>query len=131
MNVPTLHVVASVLAWMSATINPFIYAFKNRQYQQAFKKVPIFTIVFPLFVGGGGVQRKIVQIHSFLIWFFYSQYLQSKILNTSSSCVVATSLLEADLETERPPARPVGCLTPELHNPKLSLQKWFITKITR
>ena len=60
MNVPTLHVVASVLAWMSATINPFIYAFKNRQYQQAFKKVPIFTIVFPLFVGGGGVQRKIV-----------------------------------------------------------------------
>jgi len=38
-NVPTLHVVASVLAWMSATINPFIYAFKNRQYQQAFKKL--------------------------------------------------------------------------------------------
>ena len=36
---PTIHVVASVLAWMSATINPFIYAFKNRQYQQAFKKV--------------------------------------------------------------------------------------------
>ena len=38
-KIPTLHVVASVLAWMSATINPFIYAFKNRQYQQAFKKV--------------------------------------------------------------------------------------------
>ena len=38
-DVPTLHVIASVLAWMSATINPFIYAFKNRQYQQAFKKV--------------------------------------------------------------------------------------------
>jgi len=37
-NVPALHVIASVLAWMSATINPFIYAFKNRQYQQAFKK---------------------------------------------------------------------------------------------
>ena len=36
---PTIHVVASVLAWMSATINPFIYAFKNRQYKQAFKKV--------------------------------------------------------------------------------------------
>merc|ERR1712173_489608 len=36
---PTIHVVASVLAWMSATINPFIYAFKNRQYQQAFKKL--------------------------------------------------------------------------------------------
>ena len=38
-DVPTLHIIASVLAWMSATINPFIYAFKNRQYQQAFKKV--------------------------------------------------------------------------------------------
>ena len=24
---------------MSAVINPFIYAFKNRQYKQAFKKV--------------------------------------------------------------------------------------------
>jgi len=36
---PAVHVVASVLAWMSATINPFIYAFKNRQYQQAFKKL--------------------------------------------------------------------------------------------
>ena len=39
MEVPTLHVVASILAWMSAVINPFIYAFKNRQYKQAFKKV--------------------------------------------------------------------------------------------
>ena len=38
-TLPTLHVVASVLAWASAVINPFIYAFKNRQYQQAFKKV--------------------------------------------------------------------------------------------
>ena len=42
-DVPTLHVIASVLAWMSATINPFIYAFKNRQYQQAFKKVQILS----------------------------------------------------------------------------------------
>ncbi|XP_023333494.1 protein trapped in endoderm-1 [Eurytemora carolleeae] len=39
MAVPTLHVVASVLAWMSSVINPFIYAFKNRQYKQAFKKL--------------------------------------------------------------------------------------------
>ena len=39
LSIPTLHVIASVLAWMSATVNPFIYAFKNRQYQQAFKKV--------------------------------------------------------------------------------------------
>ena len=31
---PAIHIIASVLAWMSATINPFIYAFKNRQYQQ-------------------------------------------------------------------------------------------------
>ena len=36
---PFLHILASVLAWMSAVINPFIYAFKNRQYQQAFAKV--------------------------------------------------------------------------------------------
>ena len=42
-NVPTLHIIASVLAWMSATINPFIYAFKNRQYQQAFKKVQLLS----------------------------------------------------------------------------------------
>ena len=33
---PAIHIIASVLAWMSATINPFIYAFKNRQYQQVF-----------------------------------------------------------------------------------------------
>lgn len=47
LSIPTLHVIASVLAWMSATVNPFIYAFKNRQYQQAFKKVAtnIYTIV--------------------------------------------------------------------------------------
>ena len=38
-KIPTLHVVASVLAWMSSIVNPFIYAFKNRQYQQAFKKL--------------------------------------------------------------------------------------------
>jgi len=36
---PFLHILASVLAWGSAVINPFIYAFKNRQYQQAFAKV--------------------------------------------------------------------------------------------
>ena len=39
MRVPTLHVIASVLAWGSAIVNPFIYAFKNRQYQQAFARV--------------------------------------------------------------------------------------------
>lgn len=38
-NYPFMHIVASVLAWASAVINPFIYAFKNRQYQQAFTKV--------------------------------------------------------------------------------------------
>ena len=36
---PFLHIIASVLAWASAVVNPFIYAFKNRQYQQAFIKV--------------------------------------------------------------------------------------------
>jgi len=38
-QIPTFHVIASVLAWMSAVVNPFIYAFKNRQYKQAFKKL--------------------------------------------------------------------------------------------
>ena len=46
MAVPTLHVVASVLAWMSSVINPFIYAFKNRQYKQAFKKVCYYFLEF-------------------------------------------------------------------------------------
>merc|ERR1719414_2337987 len=36
---PYLHIIASILAWASAIINPFIYAFKNRQYQQAFVKI--------------------------------------------------------------------------------------------
>ena len=31
--------VASVLAWMSAVINPFIYAFSNRQYRAAYRKL--------------------------------------------------------------------------------------------
>ncbi len=38
-RLPFLHILASILAWASAVINPFIYAFKNRQYQQAFAKV--------------------------------------------------------------------------------------------
>jgi len=38
-QIPFLHILASVLAWASAVVNPFIYAFKNRQYQQAFIKV--------------------------------------------------------------------------------------------
>ena len=41
---PYLHIIASILAWASAIINPFIYAFKNRQYQQAFVKVKCFQI---------------------------------------------------------------------------------------
>ena len=40
---PFLHILASVLAWASAVVNPFIYAFKNRQYQQAFIKVISFV----------------------------------------------------------------------------------------
>ena len=47
---PYLHIVASILAWASAIINPFIYAFKNRQYQQAFAKVKIrFFRVYDIF----------------------------------------------------------------------------------
>ena len=33
---PSIHIIASVLAWMSAAINPAIYSFLNQQYQQAF-----------------------------------------------------------------------------------------------
>ena len=41
---PFLHILASVLAWASAVINPFIYAFKNKQYQQAFAKVRLICL---------------------------------------------------------------------------------------
>jgi len=34
---PSVHIIASVLAWMSATINPIIYSFLNKQYQKAFR----------------------------------------------------------------------------------------------
>ncbi|XP_076344331.1 protein trapped in endoderm-1-like isoform X2 [Tachypleus tridentatus] len=33
---PTIHVVASVLAWMSSCINPFIYVGLNRHYRRAY-----------------------------------------------------------------------------------------------
>lgn len=36
---PTLHVLASILAWLSSVINPFIYAASNRQYRSAYKKL--------------------------------------------------------------------------------------------
>ncbi|XP_043202121.1 protein trapped in endoderm-1-like [Amphibalanus amphitrite] len=36
---PTLHVIASVLAWMSSVINPFIYAFSNRNYRKAYRQL--------------------------------------------------------------------------------------------
>jgi hypothetical protein len=63
MRYPFLHIIASVLAWASAVINPFIYAFKNRQYQQAFAKVIIIIHISTNVVagvggggGGGGVR---------------------------------------------------------------------------
>ncbi|XP_013779276.1 protein trapped in endoderm-1-like [Limulus polyphemus] len=36
---PTIHVLASVLAWMSSCINPFIYAMMNRHYRQAYYRL--------------------------------------------------------------------------------------------
>lgn len=36
---PALHVVASILAWASSVINPFIYAASNRQYRSAYSKL--------------------------------------------------------------------------------------------
>ncbi|KAK4293352.1 hypothetical protein Pmani_033947 [Petrolisthes manimaculis] len=36
-RVPSVHVVASVLAWASAVVNPFVYAVTNRQYRTAYR----------------------------------------------------------------------------------------------
>lgn len=36
---PTVHVIASILAWFSSVINPFIYAASNRQYRCAYRKL--------------------------------------------------------------------------------------------
>ncbi|KFM76241.1 G-protein coupled receptor moody, partial [Stegodyphus mimosarum] len=36
---PSVHVMASVLAWMSSCINPVIYAAMNRQYRQAYLRL--------------------------------------------------------------------------------------------
>lgn len=36
---PVFHVLASILAWASSVINPFIYAASNRQYRTAYKKL--------------------------------------------------------------------------------------------
>jgi len=38
-KIPILHVVASVLAWASAVINPFIYAGTNKLYREAYKQI--------------------------------------------------------------------------------------------
>lgn len=38
-RLPTIHVLASVLAWMSSCINPVIYAVMNRQYRQAYVRL--------------------------------------------------------------------------------------------
>ncbi|GFS93320.1 protein trapped in endoderm-1 [Trichonephila clavipes] len=38
-RMPTVHVMASVLAWMSSCINPIIYAAMNRQYRQAYVRL--------------------------------------------------------------------------------------------
>ncbi|GAB6022515.1 hypothetical protein CHUAL_006622 [Chamberlinius hualienensis] len=38
-TIPTLHLLASVLAYASSVINPFIYAVLNRQYRKAYARV--------------------------------------------------------------------------------------------
>lgn len=38
-KVPVIHVMASILAWASSVINPFIYAFSNRQYRSAYRQL--------------------------------------------------------------------------------------------
>ncbi|XP_020295051.1 protein trapped in endoderm-1-like [Pseudomyrmex gracilis] len=39
MKIPILHVVASILSWASAVINPFIYAGTNKLYREAYKQI--------------------------------------------------------------------------------------------
>lgn len=39
MGLPNLHIVASILAWASAVVNPFIYAATNKLYRQAYKQL--------------------------------------------------------------------------------------------
>lgn len=39
MKIPVLHIVASVLAWASAVINPFIYAGTNKLYREAYRQI--------------------------------------------------------------------------------------------
>ncbi|KAF7267573.1 trapped in endoderm 1 [Rhynchophorus ferrugineus] len=36
---PVFHVLASISAWASSVVNPFIYAASNRQYRSAYKKL--------------------------------------------------------------------------------------------
>lgn len=41
--VPSLHVLASVLAWASSVVNPFVYAVTNRQYRKAYNNLFCFS----------------------------------------------------------------------------------------
>ncbi|XP_057323439.1 protein trapped in endoderm-1-like [Microplitis mediator] len=38
-KIPIIHVVASILAWASSVINPFIYAGTNKLYREAYRQV--------------------------------------------------------------------------------------------
>ncbi|CAL4145191.1 unnamed protein product, partial [Meganyctiphanes norvegica] len=38
-KIPSIHVLASVLAYASAVVNPFVYAVSNRQYHTAYKQL--------------------------------------------------------------------------------------------
>lgn len=58
---PVLNVLASILAWASSVINPFIYAASNRQYRSAYSKlfnIIKSSVVFPdQFSGNSGKAR--------------------------------------------------------------------------
>lgn len=38
-RIPILHVVASILAWASSVVNPFIYAGTNKLYREAYRQI--------------------------------------------------------------------------------------------
>lgn len=49
-----MHVLASILAWASSVINPFIYAFSNRQYRSAYRQLLFGSSANGPYSGGAG-----------------------------------------------------------------------------
>ncbi|KAL7299941.1 hypothetical protein TKK_0007260 [Trichogramma kaykai] len=66
---PSLNVIASILAWASAVINPFIYAGTNKLYREAYRQLLCakrdagkFSLGGPIV--GGGAGNRVLNSHS-------------------------------------------------------------------